>query len=87
MSVSFCTACYRLVKLRQRDGQYQILLGEEHEAPKSNSEMILSLMDLGLIIANVLGFAFTCVFTYARSYGGRFQALAAYGTVMLFIDA
>ena len=87
MSVSFCTACYRLAKLRSKDGQYQIVLGEENETPKRNGEIVLSLLDLGLIVGDLLGFAFTCVFTYAKSYGGRFQALAAYATIMLFIDA
>jgi hypothetical protein len=85
MSISFLLACYRLIKLHKQDGQYQILLGDDQPKKGNEKEYVLALADLSIIISDLLVFIFTCLFTYPRYWRG-FQALAAYGTVTLFVD-
>lgn len=86
MTASGLFAIYRLFRLRKKDGQYQILLGENEQPKGSKEDFLLALVDIVIVVLDVFAFVGTCIFTYARSYGGRFQALAAYGTVMLFVD-
>jgi hypothetical protein len=70
-----------------KNGQYQILLGDGDDPKKDGEPVLIILLDLGLVAANILVFVLTCIFTYGKSYGGRFQALAAHATMSLFVDA
>lgn len=90
LSFSAATALYRLYKLRNksRDGEYQILLNDENGSPRKDggASFVLTVLDLAFVVLDILMFAFTIVYTYAQSYGGRYQALAAYATIFLFVD-
>jgi hypothetical protein len=86
LTASFLLTSYRLIRSKDKNGQYQIILGDS--APEKGGEStIVILLDVILAATNILAFALTCVFTYARSYGGRFQALAAHATMALLVDA
>jgi hypothetical protein len=86
MSISFLLACWRLVKLHKKDGQYQIILGDENNPHKKDLDHLLALADLGIVVGDSLVFIFTCIFTYGGWRGAAWSMLAAYGTVALFVD-